>query len=414
MTSASGWLKMSSIDKNLRNSETGEVWARMNRTLTLGVGSGSLGSRRREQRLCVHLPECVPTAPPCSPPASLPTPKYNDGSIQPHPPQAPSRDTHSLPERRLWAARGWAAFHFHVPSIQQRVGMWWAPKNVCWVSEWVDSGWSRGEWGGATWTLMILKISQSLSCAGAVKTIEAVWVEGQGHAGLLQRDPLVALGWKGRPVPAHTLHATSLPSPEVGALSMLLNVSSVQSLSCVRLFATPWTAARQASLSITNSQSLSKLMCIESVMPSSHLILCRPLLLLPSIFRNIRVFSNESALHIRWPKYWSFSFSISRSMNTQDWSPLGWSGWISLQSKGLSRTFCNTTVVKCDLFLMSPTGSPFTALASPAQTGDPRWPVSGAGGNWGPGLLDSQACLFFPVSTMFVCIIVGDTTQVGE
>ena len=86
---------------------------------------------------------------------------------------------------------------------------------------------------------MILKISQSLSCAGVVKTIEAVWVEGQGHEGLLQRDPLVALGWKGRPVPAHTLHATSLPSPEVGALSVLLNVSSVQSLSCVRLFATP-------------------------------------------------------------------------------------------------------------------------------------------------------------------------------
>ena len=271
MTSASGWLKMSSIDKNLRNSETGEVWARMNRTLTLGVGSGSLGSRRREQRLCVHLPECVPTAPPCSPPASLPTPKYNDGSIQPHPPQAPSRDTHSLPERRLWAARGWAAFHFHVPSIQQRVGMWWAPKNVCWVSEWVDSGWSRGEWGGATWTLMILKISQSLSCAGAVKTIEAVWVEGQGHAGLLQRDPLVALGWKGRPVPAHMLHATSLPSPEVGALSMLLNVSSVQLLSCVRLFATPWTAACQASLSITNSQSLSKLRVSDAIQPSHPL-----------------------------------------------------------------------------------------------------------------------------------------------
>ena len=75
----------------------------------------------------------------------------------------------------------------------------------------------------------------------------------------------------------------------------------------------PWTAARQASLSITNSQSLPKLMSIESVMPSNHLILCRPLLLLPSIFPSIRVFSSESALHIRWPKYWSFSFSISPS-----------------------------------------------------------------------------------------------------
>ena len=88
---------------------------------------------------------------------------------------------------------------------------------------------------------------------------------------------------------------------------------SVQSLSHVWLFATPWTAARQASLSITNSQSLLKLMSIRSVMPSNHLMLCRPLLLLPSIFPSIRVFSNESVLHISWPKYWSFSFSINPS-----------------------------------------------------------------------------------------------------
>ena len=89
--------------------------------------------------------------------------------------------------------------------------------------------------------------------------------------------------------------------------------SSVQSLSRVRLFATPWIAARQASLSITKSQSLLKLMFIESVMPSSRLILCRPLLLLPPIPPSIRVFSKESTLHMRWPKYWSFSFSISPS-----------------------------------------------------------------------------------------------------
>ena len=89
--------------------------------------------------------------------------------------------------------------------------------------------------------------------------------------------------------------------------------SSVQSLSHVRLFETPWTAACQASLSITNSQSLLKLMSIELVMPSNYLILCHPLLLLPSTFPNIRVFSNELALHIGWPKYWSFSFSISPS-----------------------------------------------------------------------------------------------------
>ena len=89
--------------------------------------------------------------------------------------------------------------------------------------------------------------------------------------------------------------------------------SSVQSLSCVRLFVTPWTAARQASLSITNSQSLLKLMSIESVMPPNHLILCRPLLLPPSILPSIRVFSSGSALHIRWSKYWRFSFSVSPS-----------------------------------------------------------------------------------------------------
>ena len=92
-----------------------------------------------------------------------------------------------------------------------------------------------------------------------------------------------------------------------------LRFSSFQLLSCVRLFATPWTAARQASLSITNSWSLIKFMSIASMMPSNHLILCRSLLLPPSIFPSIRVFSNESVLHIRWPKYWHFSFSISPS-----------------------------------------------------------------------------------------------------
>ena len=93
----------------------------------------------------------------------------------------------------------------------------------------------------------------------------------------------------------------------------MIQLSSVQSFSCVQLFVTPWTAARQASLSITNSQSLLKFMSIESVMSSNHLILCCPLLLPPSIFLSIRVFSSESVLHIRWPKYWSFSFSISPS-----------------------------------------------------------------------------------------------------
>ena len=127
-------------------------------------------------------------------------------------------------------------------------------------------------------------------------------------------------------------------------------LSSVQSLSRVRLFVTPWTAARQAFLSITNSRSPPKSMSIELVVPSNHLILCRPLLLLPSIFPSIRVFSNESALHIRWPKYWSFSFSISPSNEHLGPISLGWTGWISLQSKGLSRVFSNTTVQKHQFF----------------------------------------------------------------
>ena len=128
------------------------------------------------------------------------------------------------------------------------------------------------------------------------------------------------------------------------------NFCQVQSLSCVWLFATPWTAARQASLSITNSWSTPKPMSIESVMPSNHLILCHPLLVTTSIFPSIRVFSNESALPIRWPKYWNFNFNISPSNEHPGLIPLGWTGWISLQSKGLSRVFSNTTVQKHQFF----------------------------------------------------------------
>ena len=138
-----------------------------------------------------------------------------------------------------------------------------------------------------------------------------------------------------------------------------VHMHSVQLLSCVQLFATPWTAAHQTSLSITNSQSLRKLMTIKSVMPSNHLILCCPLFLPPSIFPSIRVFSNELVLSIRWLKYWSFSFSISHSNE--------YSGLISfriqwfdlLQHKGLSRVFSNTTVKGINSlalsFLYSPT-----------------------------------------------------------
>ena len=121
----------------------------------------------------------------------------------------------------------------------------------------------------------------------------------------------------------------------------------LQSFSCVQFFVTPQTAAHQASLYFTISQSLLKLMSIELVMPSNHLILCRPLLLLTSVFPSIKVFSNESVLCIRWPKYWSFSISPSN-----EYSELisFWIDLICLQSKGLSRVFFNTTVQKHQFF----------------------------------------------------------------
>ena len=127
-------------------------------------------------------------------------------------------------------------------------------------------------------------------------------------------------------------------------------ISSVQSLSHVRLFATPLTAAHQASLSITNSQSLPTPMSIDSVMPSNHLILCHPLLLLPSIFPSIRVFSKESTLCMRWPQYWSFSFSISPS-NEHSGLISFRMDWLNLLAvQGLSRVFSSTTVQKHQFF----------------------------------------------------------------
>ena len=126
--------------------------------------------------------------------------------------------------------------------------------------------------------------------------------------------------------------------------------SSVQSLSRVWPFATPWITACQASLSITNSWSSLKLMSIDLVMPSSYLILYCPLLLLPPVPPSIRVFSNESALPMKWPKYWSFSFSIIPSKEHPGLISLEWTSWISLQFKGLSRVFSNTTVQKHQFF----------------------------------------------------------------
>ena len=141
--------------------------------------------------------------------------------------------------------------------------------------------------------------------------------------------------------------------------------SSIQLLSHVSLFATPWTAAHQASLSIINSRSLLKLMSIESVMPSNHLILCHPLLLMPSIFPSIRVFSNESVLHIKWPKYWSFSFSISPS---NDYSGLtsfrmDWLDLLAVQGtlkSLLQHHSSKASILQCSAFFIVQLSHPYT------------------------------------------------------
>ena len=131
---------------------------------------------------------------------------------------------------------------------------------------------------------------------------------------------------------------------------VLVVISSVQSLSHVQLFAIPWITALQASLSITNSRSSLRLTSIESVMPSSRLILCRPLLLLPPIPPSIRVFSNESTLHMRWQRTGVSALASFLPKKSQGWTPSEWTGWISLQSKGLSRVFSNTRVQKHQCF----------------------------------------------------------------
>ena len=155
---------------------------------------------------------------------------------------------------------------------------------------------------------------------------------------------------------------------------LFLQFSSVQSLSRVRLFATPWTAVHQASLSITNSWSLLKLMSIESVMPSNHFILCCPLLLLPSVIPSIRVLSNESVLCIRWPKYWSLSFIISPSN--------GYSGLISFRTdcldllavqgtlKSLQHHSLKASILRCSTFFIVQLSHPYMTREKPVLT---RW-----------------------------------------
>ena len=155
--------------------------------------------------------------------------------------------------------------------------------------------------------------------------------------------------------------------PALLELTFQLKDQSVQLLSHVRLFVTPWTAACQASLSITNSWSLPKLTCIESVIPSSHLILCSPLILLPQIPPISGSFAVSQLF--AWGGQ-SIEISASTSilpMNTQDWSPLEWNGWSSLQSKGLSRVFSNTTVQKHQFF--------GTQLSSQSNSHIHTWPL---------------------------------------
>ena len=140
--------------------------------------------------------------------------------------------------------------------------------------------------------------------------------------------------------------------------------SSVQSLSRVRLFATPWITARQASLSITNSRSSLRLLSIESVMPSSHLILCRPLFLLPPIHPSIRVFSNESALHMRWSKYWSFSFSIISSKEHPGliYFRMYWLDFLAVQGtlrSLLQHHSSNASILQCSAFFTIQLSHPY-------------------------------------------------------
>ena len=165
-------------------------------------------------------------------------------------------------------------------------------------------------------------------------------------------------------------------------------IHSVQSLSHVQLFETPWTAARQTFLSITNSQSLLKLMCMESVMPSNHLILCCPLLLLPSIFPSIRVFSNESVLCIRWPKYWSFSVSPCNEYSGLIFFRIDWLNLLAVQGtfkRLLQHHSSKAAILRCSAF--------FTVICISEVI------------DISPGNLDSSLCFIQPsISHDVLCI----------
>ena len=181
-----------------------------------------------------------------------------------------------------------------------------------------------------------------------VSLIPALWTQPESAV----RCGFLWVYW--REEPGYGSGATALVMHSITHLcykkASLVQFMSVQLLSHVQLFAAPWTASRQTSLSVTNSRSSLKLISIESVMSSNHLIFCRPLLLPPSILPSIRVFSNESALSTRWQSIGASASTSILPMNTQDWSPIGWTGLISLQTKGLSRVFSNITVQKHQFF----------------------------------------------------------------
>ena len=146
------------------------------------------------------------------------------------------------------------------------------------------------------------------------------------------------------------------------------SISSVKSLSHVQLFVTPWTAACQTSLSTTNSRSLLRLMSIKSVMPSNHLILCHPLLLLPAIFPSIRVFSNESVLCIRWPKYWCFSISHSNEYSGLISFRMDWFDLLAVQGtlKNLLQKHCSkASILQCSAFFIVQLSHPYIILEKP-------------------------------------------------
>ena len=145
-------------------------------------------------------------------------------------------------------------------------------------------------------------------------------------------------------------------------LEALVGLAVVQSLSCVQLFVTPWTAARQSSLSFTISQSLLKLMSIETVIPSNHLILCHPLLIPPSLFPSNRVFSNESVLYIRWPQFWSFSISPSNEYSELISFRINWFDLLTVQGTLKSLLQHHTgevSILRCSSFLMVQLSHPF-------------------------------------------------------